>query len=201
MVGGAVSSRCSPCCGCGDTPAPPDDTKPPVGCCKGPVKGPAKGFAKVLAKGPTKVQAKVQCLGQSEEPEDDPEEEAPTDVIADDKGCAVSLHVAVSGGAAPLHDIEEEDNEEESSSSTLRNIIRHRGSTPSPTFSQHSKSRSKKKARTRSVTSSTSTETSTSSAPAPAPAKMQAEQGSIGDLKTYHNRYLRSRRHTLANVR
>lgn len=32
-------------------------------------------------------------------------------------------------------------------------------------------------------------------------AKMQAEQGSIGDLHKYHNRYLRNRRHTLANVR
>ncbi|XP_044754458.1 uncharacterized protein LOC123313579 [Coccinella septempunctata] len=31
--------------------------------------------------------------------------------------------------------------------------------------------------------------------------KMQAEQGSIGDLQKYHNRYLRNRRHTLANVR
>uniref|UniRef100_A0A1B6E622 Phosphodiesterase n=1 Tax=Clastoptera arizonana TaxID=38151 RepID=A0A1B6E622_9HEMI len=30
---------------------------------------------------------------------------------------------------------------------------------------------------------------------------MQAEQGSIGDLQKYHNRYLRNRRHTLANVR
>lgn len=31
--------------------------------------------------------------------------------------------------------------------------------------------------------------------------RMQAEQGSIGDLQKYHNRYLRNRRHTLANVR
>lgn len=31
--------------------------------------------------------------------------------------------------------------------------------------------------------------------------KMQAEQGSIGDLQKYHNRYLKNRRHTLANVR
>ncbi|XP_044272046.1 cAMP-specific 3',5'-cyclic phosphodiesterase isoform X10 [Tribolium madens] len=30
---------------------------------------------------------------------------------------------------------------------------------------------------------------------------MQAEQGSIGELQKYHNRYLRNRRHTLANVR
>lgn len=176
-----MSSRCSPCCGCGgtDSPAPADDTKPPASC-KGPGKGPAKGQAK-------------------EEPEDDDpdhrgdDEKAAADVV--ERGCAGPLHL--SGGAAPLHDIEEEDNEEEhSSSSTLRHTGRHRGSTPSPTISQHSKSRREKKPRTRSVTSSTSTETSASSAP-----KMQAEQGSIGDLKTYHNRYLRSRRHTLANVR
>lgn len=37
------------------------------------------------------------------------------------------------------------------------------------------------------------------SAAATAQAKMQAEQGSIGELRGYHN--LRSRRHTLANVR
>ncbi|XP_070067338.1 3',5'-cyclic-AMP phosphodiesterase isoform X4 [Drosophila virilis] len=30
---------------------------------------------------------------------------------------------------------------------------------------------------------------------------MQAEQGSIGDLQKYHSRYLKNRRHTLANVR
>lgn len=33
------------------------------------------------------------------------------------------------------------------------------------------------------------------------PPKMQAEQGSIGDLHKYHGRYLKNRRHTLANVR
>lgn len=37
--------------------------------------------------------------------------------------------------------------------------------------------------------------------PPPAPGKMQAEQGSIGELQKYHGRYLKSRRHTLANVR
>jgi hypothetical protein len=31
--------------------------------------------------------------------------------------------------------------------------------------------------------------------------KMQAEQGSIAELQKYHNKYLRNRRHTLANVR
>lgn len=33
------------------------------------------------------------------------------------------------------------------------------------------------------------------------PNKMQAEQGSIAELQKYHNKYLKNRRHTLANVR
>lgn len=37
--------------------------------------------------------------------------------------------------------------------------------------------------------------------PPPVLGKMQAEQGSIGELQKYHGRYLKSRRHTLANVR
>ncbi|CAG4937323.1 unnamed protein product [Colias eurytheme] len=37
--------------------------------------------------------------------------------------------------------------------------------------------------------------------PQPATVRMQAEQGSIGELQKYHGRYLKSRRHTLANVR
>ncbi|CAH2107466.1 unnamed protein product [Euphydryas editha] len=37
--------------------------------------------------------------------------------------------------------------------------------------------------------------------PAPTHGRMQAEQGSIGELQKYHGRYLKSRRHTLANVR
>ncbi|CAH2075206.1 unnamed protein product, partial [Iphiclides podalirius] len=37
--------------------------------------------------------------------------------------------------------------------------------------------------------------------PPPQHGKMQAEQGSIGELQKYHGRYLKSRRHTLANVR
>lgn len=63
---------------------------------------------------------------------------------------------------------------------------------PSPTLSVKA---SRKGQRTRSVTSTTSSEASAGSN------KMQAEQGSIGDLQKYHNRYLRNRRHTLANVR
>lgn len=35
----------------------------------------------------------------------------------------------------------------------------------------------------------------------PPHSRMQAEQGSIGELQKYHGRYLKSRRHTLANVR
>lgn len=64
---------------------------------------------------------------------------------------------------------------------------------PSPTLS--AKAVRKTGQRTRSVTSTTSSEGSSSGV------KMQAEQGSIGDLQKYHNRYLRNRRHTLANVR
>lgn len=50
----------------------------------------------------------------------------------------------------------------------------------------------------RSVASSTTTSSEQTTSPVP---KMQAEQGSIGELQKYHNRYLRNRRHTLANVR
>lgn len=66
---------------------------------------------------------------------------------------------------------------------------------PSPTLSV----KARKGQRTRSVTSTTSSEAS--SAAASIGGKMQAEQGSIGELQRYHNRYLRNRRHTLANVR
>lgn len=81
---------------------------------------------------------------------------------------------------------------------------------PSPTFSTRiNKSRkNNNKPRARSVTSTTSSEPTTvsiSSANAGVGTvsvpKMQAEQGSIGELQKYHNRYLRNRRHTLANVR
>lgn len=73
---------------------------------------------------------------------------------------------------------------------------------PSPTLSLKTSAagggRKGQQQRTRSVTSTTSSECS--SGPSVG-AKMQAEQGSIGDLQKYHNRYLRNRRHTLANVR
>ena len=114
-----------------------------------------------------------------------------------------------------LHDIEEEEDhqidqlelldQQISSSTSLRRKKKHRrqftnvfNNSPSPTFSVPTpvKSTSTKKVRTRSVTSTTSSDTSGGSV-----TKMQAEQGSIGDLKSYHNRYLRNRRHTLANVR
>ncbi|KAL1464249.1 hypothetical protein WDU94_003914 [Cyamophila willieti] len=109
-----------------------------------------------------------------------------------------------------LHDIEEEEDDcypnddflsESSSSLTIKRDIRFCQS-PSPTLSStlfKTEKRPKKKGRTRSVTSTTSSDTCGSAG------KMQAEQGSIGDLKSYHNRpqerYLRNRRHTLANVR
>ena len=111
-----------------------------------------------------------------------------------------------------LHDIEEEEDHQidqlellDQQISSQRKKKKHRrqftnvfNNSPSPTFSVPTpvKSTSTKKARTRSVTSTTSSDTSGGSV-----TKMQAEQGSIGDLKSYHNRYLRNRRHTLANVR
>ncbi|XP_037900315.1 cAMP-specific 3',5'-cyclic phosphodiesterase isoform X4 [Glossina fuscipes] len=51
-----------------------------------------------------------------------------------------------------------------------------------------------------SLTSALGVPQSSSSQLLPA-SKMQAEQGSIGDLQKYHSRYLKNRRHTLANVR
>ena len=83
---------------------------------------------------------------------------------------------------------------------------------PSPRAKQ---SRKQTKGRNKSITSTTSSETATSGGPVTIPnsasvintvtglllPKMQAEQGSIGDLQKYHSRYLKNRRHTLANVR
>lgn len=117
-----------------------------------------------------------------------------------------------------LHDIEEEEDlpngEGEvidaislsSSSLTIRKDQQKLCNSPSPTFSSvfikssssSDRKKKKKKVRTKSVTSTTSSDTCGS---ASGSHKMQAEQGSIGDLQKYHNRYLRNRRHTLANVR
>lgn len=86
---------------------------------------------------------------------------------------------------------------------------------PSPRSKQ---SRKQTKGRTKSITSTTSSSDTTTATPggtvwnqisasAVSSAsglllpKMQAEQGSIGDLQKYHSRYLKNRRHTLANVR
>lgn len=96
----------------------------------------------------------------------------------------------------PLHDIVEEDDPEnhdqDSVSSSISLTLRQKlCSSPSPNAIPGRER--KKKARTRSVTSTTSSESGSH--------KMQAEQGSIGDLHKYHNKYLRNRRHTLANVR
>lgn len=96
-------------------------------------------------------------------------------------------------------------------------------SSPSPPRTKHSGHWGKHttKGRTRSVTSTNSSDTITSgpggtksdiinpntSSSSQQPTsclllpKMQAEQGSIGDLQKYHSRYLKNRRHTLANVR
>lgn len=51
------------------------------------------------------------------------------------------------------------------------------------------------------ILSTSSSSCNTTSADAISPSKMQAEQGSIGDLHKYQSRYLKNRRHTLANVR
>lgn len=95
-----------------------------------------------------------------------------------------------------LHDIVEEEDPEnldqDSVSSSISLTLRQKlCNSPSPN-AINSRDR-KKKTRTRSVTSTTSSDSGSQ--------KMQAEQGSIGDLHKYHNKYLRNRRHTLANVR
>lgn len=86
---------------------------------------------------------------------------------------------------------------------------------PSPRSKQ---SRKQTKGRTKSITSTTSSSDTTTATPSGTVSnqisasagsstsglllpKMQAEQGSIGDLQKYHSRYLKNRRHTLANVR
>jgi len=90
------------------------------------------------------------------------------------------------------------------------------GSTPSPSAQQqyHQKCENRKKKRSTLRNKSSTIGTSTVSpdntlatciiggvSPSSnALSRMQAEQGSIGDLQKYHNRYLRNRRHTLANV-
>lgn len=133
-------------------------------------------------------------------------------VLTDDTALTVPSHLH-------LHDIEEEeDNNGEaegadvlsisSSSLTIRKDPQKLCNSPSPTFSSafikssssSDRKKKKKKVRTRSVTSTTSSDTC-GSVSVSGSHKMQAEQGSIGDLQKYHNRYLRNRRHTLANVR
>lgn len=81
----------------------------------------------------------------------------------------------------------------------ISNKKRRNVQSPSPTFSVKTSS-TRKAQRTRSVTSTTSSDTSSAGGQVGG-SKMQAEQGSIGDLQRYHNRYLKNRRHTLANVR
>lgn len=137
-----------------------------------------------------------------------------TEIILTDDGNVIAPTLVTS---QQLHDIEEEEDQVNgeggvdavsisSSSLTIRKDQQKLCNSPSPTFSSvFAKSSSssdhkkkKKKVRTRSVTSTTSSDTCGS---ASGSHKMQAEQGSIGDLQKYHNRYLRNRRHTLANVR
>ncbi|KAL1116747.1 hypothetical protein AAG570_005219 [Ranatra chinensis] len=103
------------------------------------------------------------------------------------------------GARGHLHDIEEEEDEGTSSLGSSLGVSRQRvpcNSPSPPSFTKNGKKK-KKKVRTRSVTSATTT----SSSDTTATGRMQAEQGSLGELQKYHNRYLKNRRHTLANVR
>lgn len=112
---------------------------------------------------------------------------------------------------SPLHDIQEEEaeidevveedwqNEEGSRPIALKSSLKKNRETvqsQSPTLSSRG---GKKRQKSRSGSGSISSEVSTSTISGSG--KMQAEQGTIGDLQKYHNRYLRNRRHTLANVR
>ncbi|XP_023247163.1 uncharacterized protein LOC106638271 [Copidosoma floridanum] len=134
-------------------------------------------------------------LGDLEEEEDDIGEEEIEDVVEHQDGAYET------GGqhrlSPRLHDIEEEDDEE------CRNIRDRRYQKKSPTPSGGGGSTSRTGWRTRrSVTTAGPTvhcHHVIATAVATAQSKMQAEQGSIGELRGYHN--LRSRRHTLANVR
>ncbi|KAI4501011.1 hypothetical protein M0802_003814 [Mischocyttarus mexicanus] len=95
-----------------------------------------------------------------------------------------------------LHDIEEEDDEE--GRNTRERPYQKKSPTPS---GGGGGSRTGWRSR-RSVTTAGAPGHQhhvIASAAATAQARMQAEQGSIGELRGYHN--LRSRRHTLANVR
>lgn len=106
-----------------------------------------------------------------------------------------------------LQDIVEEDviyEEEDDEQGTiqplgLRLIKKNRRNvqSPSPTLSVKTGSRKSQRPRT----SATSTTSGEGAYPSAGGGRMQAEQGSIADLQRHHNRYLRNRRHTLANVR
>lgn len=71
-------------------------------------------------------------------------------------------------------------------------------SSPSPTLKSSRKNQRNQRS---TPTGSSGSSANTCTEQGSAGSKMQAEQGSIGDLQKYHNRYLRNRRHTLANVR
>lgn len=106
---------------------------------------------------------------------------------------------------SPLHDIAEEDvifEEEDDERGTIQPLgvrlvskKRRNVQSPSPTLSVKTGSRKGQRAR---VPGNTSGE---GNFPSTGGVRMQAEQGTIADLQKHHNRYLRNRRHTLANVR
>lgn len=108
---------------------------------------------------------------------------------------------------SPLQDIAEEDvifEDEDDEQGTIQPLgvrlsfkKRRNVQSPSPTLSVKTTSRISQRSRP-AVPSIISTE---GYLPSTGGGRMQAEQGSIADLQKHHNRYLRNRRHTLANVR
>lgn len=106
----------------------------------------------------------------------------------------------------PLQDIAEEDiihDEEDDERGTIQPLgvrlsFKKRRNVQSPSPKLSVKTSSRKSQRPRASAAST---TSEGPFPSSGGVRMQAEQGTIADLQKHHNRYLRNRRHTLANVR
>ncbi|CAG9864317.1 unnamed protein product [Phyllotreta striolata] len=117
---------------------------------------------------------------------------------------AASVAAAAAAAAAvELPDIEEEEailEDEDEGQSTLQPLggrltaKRSNVQSTSPTFSILSIGRKGQRARQQQQQQQQQAEGQSS-------CRMQAEQGTIADLQKHHNRYLRNRRHTLANVR
>ncbi|KAL1491513.1 hypothetical protein ABEB36_012100 [Hypothenemus hampei] len=109
---------------------------------------------------------------------------------------------------APLTDILEEDSDvlqEDEERTPLQPLGSHisfqKKKNASPILSGKPSGVRKYQAARTAVNSAASSETGVGGSALEPRGRMQAEQGTIGDLQKYHNRYLRNRRHTLANVR